>query len=211
MRELSLREKRTVRIGLVAGVAIALINWVVLPVQREWAELGDQLAPVLARLEALKGRAERHELLLARRAHLAGRLGSLTGRSDAASSESPQLPGKGKAVPDSEGSPPAGGQDQQSSLEAELEKAVKQAGGTHTVISAGRTQRRRTDRYFRRAAPHVEMQVTIEALVKVLHGLENGARFIRIDALRLHRDLQNNPKDVKVDLDIVAYESVPAS
>ena len=51
------------------------------------------------------------------------------------------------------------------------------------------------------------MQADVSGLVKVLHGLEKGARFARVDSLKIHRDL-NRPGALEATLIVVAYEPV---
>lgn len=200
MRKLSEREKRVVAIGAVAVCLIVLANWVLLPVSRRWAELGDRLEPKIARLDALRERARRYGALMAARRRLVGAMGTLAAPGDKTSGAKQ---GEPAASAKQEGkSPPAAAK---TGLEAELEKMAGQAGVAIKGLSAGKRPARSALKHFRKVALHLQVQGNIDPLIKLLHALEKGERFVRVDAMTLHHDLQK-PGELNVTLDLVAYE-----
>ncbi|MCD6287527.1 MAG: hypothetical protein J7M12_00285 [Candidatus Hydrogenedentes bacterium] len=73
------REKRAVVGGSVLGVAILVFAYGILPLMRAWSYQSAQLAPKQEYVKALRQRLNAQQSLMARRAVLAKRIGSLLG------------------------------------------------------------------------------------------------------------------------------------
>ncbi len=205
--KLSRRERHMLIGGTVLAGLVILIMWIIVPVRRKWVELGDQLAPKITLLEELRTRAEQHDRLLARRVRLSRKMGSLLGP------QPPEDPEKKPAgtPPESSGDPPSAPETAQAakasvrSLEVELEEIAKKSGAKINVTSAKKRKRQAQGlKHFRMIALHVEVEGSIESLMKMLHSLDKGARFIRIDSLKIHQDM-NKPGALSVSMDIGAY------
>ena len=240
--KLSRREKRMLVGGAIIVALVILVNWIIAPLSRKWAELGKQVAPRLALLETVRSRAERYASLLARRDHLSRQIGSLL---EPAQPEEPQKkdanPPAPPAAPSEQPAPPAAPPEQKDadtppapppappeqpapvappaeqpapaqpakkdvrSLEAELAKIVGKSGAKIKVVSAKQPPRA-TERlkFFRMTALRIEAEGNADSLVKMLHALEKGDRFIRIDALKIHQDLKK-PGALNLTMEILAY------
>jgi hypothetical protein len=206
---------------MTAGAAVAaltvLIMWILLPLAERWSALGARLHPELQALERLEERVARRQALQSRRARLVRQLGYLyppsqpaeddeqegaegpknTEAGDPEPSEAPKQEGSGKGTP----APPA--------LEAELEKAAKECGVGVKRISAERNSRASgRGRRLRIRTLRIEAECTMDALVKLLHALEKGPRFVRVESLKVRHDLKK-PLAVKVTIEASAYEAVP--
>jgi Tfp pilus assembly protein PilO len=164
--KLSQREKRMLVGGAIIVALVVLVNWIIAPLSRKWAELGRQLAPRLALLETVRSRAERHAVLQARQYELSRQIGSLL---DSAQSETPQNkdantppapPATPPALPATPAAPPATPtgpfatppappatpseqpataqtpKKELRSFEAELAKTIGQSGAKINLISA---------------------------------------------------------------------------
>ena len=206
--KLSRRERYMLTGGMVVAGLVILVTWIVVPLGRKWAELGEQLAPKLTRLEALQSRAERHGTLLARRARLTRQIGSLLAPAKPKDSEK-KTPEKQPEPSTDPVNPPNAAQTAKPrlrSIEADLEKAAKESGVGIKVMSAMRVPLQ-TERlkHFKVAALRVEADSNIESLMKLLHKLEKGERFVRVDMLKIRQDL-NKPGALSITLEILAYE-----
>jgi hypothetical protein len=184
--------------GTVAGATV-LLFWVVMPTWNSWASMGEELAPKVRELELLCDRAERADSLIARRARLVRELGVLCQWQ------------KAEAEPDS-GTDAEGGGDEEAEpvrtpIETEIEKIAKGAGARIKLISvAGVPRVGARMRYFRIVSYQLDVETNTGGLFKMLHGLENGPRFMRLESLRLRHDL-SKPDAVGATLQVVAYES----
>jgi len=200
MMTLSRRERYMLVGGAIVAGLVILVNWVVVPLGRKWADLGTQLTPKLALLEVLQTHSEQRRALLARRARLAGQMGALLGAGSFKDGE------EKPADPPT----PAGGDDRGSQanlpgLEVVLEEAAKKSGVNVRLVYAKKVaQPAVTLKHFRKVALHVEAESNIESLMKMLHCLEKGSRFIRIDGLKIHQDIKK-PGKLGVTMEIVAY------
>jgi len=259
--KLSQREKRMLVGGAIIVALVILVNWIIAPLSRKWAELGRQLAPRLALLETVRSRAERHAVLQARQYELSRQIGSLL---DSAQSEVPQkkdantppappsvppgppatppvlpatppgtpatppaLPATPAAPPATPPAPPAAPvapptapvappatpptataqtpKKDLRSFEAELAKTIGQSGAKINLISAKQPPRPpEALKYFKMTALRVEAEGNTDSLVKMLHALEKGNRFIRIDTLKIHQDVKK-PGALNLTMEIVAY------
>ena len=178
-----------------AGLTV-LVNWAVLPLARKWSQVGRQLEPRLRVFEELKRRAEEPERLLASRERLVRQMGSLVSRSqpqEGAEGKEGADPGKG-----SKPSPPA--------LAAQVEKSFKECGAKIKVVTARKVPRRSAPlNHFKMVGLSVQAEGNVDAIVKTLHALEKGPRFMRVEELKIHHDVKK-PGVLSVTLDIVAYE-----
>ena len=202
---LTAREKQTVLIGAIVAAVLIVVSVVLAPLARRWAELGSELAPKLVRVEALRQRARRSELLVARRNRFARQLGSVLGSGLAEQGHPSGSAGGPKAggEPDA----PGGGAAQPGafSFAAHLERVAKSAKVKVKRISVGK--RPAGEKGLKHFAP-VTLQVNadgdIQALIKLLHGLEKGERLARVDRFSLKQDLKK-PGALTLTLDVVGY------
>ena len=94
------------------------------------------------------------------------------------------------------------------SLAAHVERAAKKAGVKIERISPKRQSRaRRGTRHFNSVALQVRLESDIQNLIKFLHALEKGERFLRVEQMQLRRDLKKGDV-MKVTLDVFGYEAV---
>jgi len=215
--KLSRRERRTAAIGAVVAGLTILIAWVLLPLGQSWRRLGRQLDPELRMFAVLRSRADQQEHLLARRARLARQLGSLLGGGKTAGgtegktdppspkqpSPSPETPRPAEGKPTDESSPASTPETRR--LEAELETIIGKAGAKIRGMSARKSPTSATRlKYFRTVVLQVETANKVDSLVKMLHALESGPRFIRVHRLKLHRDLKK-PNELSITMDILGY------
>jgi hypothetical protein len=63
-------------------------------------------------------------------------------------------------------------------------------------------------KYFRPASLQMTMEGKIDGVIKMIHALEKGDRFVRIDQIEFRRDVKAD--QVAVNLDISGYESTDA-
>ncbi len=205
--KLSRREKRMLVGGAIVVVAVIIVNWIIAPLGRKWAEMGGQLAPRLMLLEAAQSRAERYGSLLARRDHLSRQVGSLLGSAQPKESQKNDA-GKPPGPPTGHSERPETPQtaeDGPRSIEVELEKIAGKSGVKLKLVSAKRTPRQAGGlKHFRMTALRIEADTDINCLMKMVHALEKGNRFIRIDALKIHQDLKK-PGALNLTMEIVAY------
>jgi len=220
--KLSAREKRSLTVGASVALCTAMVAWVIAPLWREWRALGRELAPKAAALRLVEQRVERRAQLLALRARLTRELGSLCGSGQddasghedaaagsggAAARESSQGQNEGEEKAASEPSHQAG-RGARAGFESELERLLRSCGARLKQVSAQKTPASAASlKHFRMVRLQVQMQADVSGLVKVLHGLEKGARFARVDSLKIHRDL-NRPGALEATLIVVAYEPV---
>ena len=205
--KLSRRERHMLIGGAILAALVVFMTWIIVPLSRKWIELGDQLAPRLMRLDAVQSRAEEHGKLLARRARLSRQVGSLLGLQLAEDPEKKptgtpaESSGDPSMAPDTAQAAKAGVR----SLEVDLEEIAKKSGAKIKLFTAMRAQRHAERlRYFKTIGLHVEAEGNAESLMKMLYSLEKGARFIRIDSLKIHQDLKK-PGALSVTMDIGAY------
>ena len=245
-----------------------------------WSRLGDELRPRLRVVAILRDRAERQEALLARRARLVGKVGTLLQAPEPADAGRPQ--GRGASEESRRGSAPAeaaedgsdeaaaqqttadapaegdedesdepgteqatanapaegdedesdepgpqqatadapaeGAEDESDepptrqakadvpALEALLEKAVKKSGGRVKLISAKKSPRQTLRlKHFKMTVLQVQTDLSVDSLVKLLHALEKGPRFARVDSLKVRHDLKK-PGALSVTFEVIAYE-----
>jgi len=225
---LSKRERYMLTGGAVVVALTVLIAWGTLPLARKWGELGRELEPKLAALALLEERTERHEALLARRSRLVRDVGLLVepteepeetkqeeepehqAGDDAAEPEESEDQTGENAKPDGEEPPRPAEQAEPKpeapALEALLEKAVKEAGGRVKLISARKSPGRSMAlQHFEMVALQVETDLSAQSLTKLLHALEKGPRFVRVDELKLHHDFKK-PDALGITLSVVAYD-----
>ena len=197
---LTAREKRTVLIGGIVAALLIVVSVVLAPLARRWAELGSELAPKLVRVEALRQRAHRCQLLVARRNRLARQLGSVLGSGLAEQGHPSGSAGGAKAggEPDA----PGGGA---FSFAAHLERVAKSAKVKVKRISVGkRPAGEKGLKHFAPVTLQVNADGNIQALIKLLHGLEKGERLARVDRFSLKQDLKK-PGALALTLDVVGY------
>ncbi len=201
---MSRREKITLIAGAVVAGLTVLIAWGVVPLARHWSELGQRLEPRLETLSALRERTQQRGSLLVRRDRLAGQIGLLAGPPPTEPAEQKPDAEEGK---DTEEKPPENPAELPE-LEARLEKVFQGAGANIKSLTVKRISRLGLKpEHFRPVGFQVETETKIDSLIKLLHALEKGPRFMRVDRLRLHHE-ENKPTQVRVSLDIVAYERV---
>ncbi len=299
--ELSKRERHMLVAGGAAVALIVLVAWVIRPLGGAWSRLGDELRPRLRVVAILRDRAERQEALLARRARLVGKVGTLLQAPEPADAGRPQ--GRGASEESRRGSAPAeaaedgsdeaaaqqttadataegdedesdeaaaqqatadataegdedesdepgtqqatadataegdedesdepgpqqatadapaeGAEDESDepptrqakadvpALEALLEKAVKKSGGRVKLISAKKSPRQTLRlKHFKMTVLQVQTDLSVDSLVKLLHALEKGPRFARVDSLKVRHDLKK-PGALSVTFEVIAYE-----
>ena len=109
-----------------------------------------------------------------------------------------------KPEPDKESKPEKKKEPERTAIEAELEKTIKKCGGRIKLMSA-KTAPQAQLAYFKPVMLQVDMDAKIDALVKTLHALEKGPRFIRVDSLTINQDAKK-PGAMSVSMDLVAYE-----
>ena len=94
------------------------------------------------------------------------------------------------------------------SLAAHLERTAKKSGVKIKRISPKKQSRgRRGTRHFSSVALQIRIESDMQNLIKLLHALEKGERFVRIEQMQLRRDLKKG-NNMEISLDIVGYEAV---
>jgi hypothetical protein len=216
--------------GALVGLTV-LIAWMVIPLGRKWREMGRQLSPRLETLASLQERAEQRGSLLVRRDRLAKEIGVLVtpppgaveetdaeadnqeggekpeeaDRDDAEAREQAQ---EKEQEPEEKEAPEPEKGPQAPELEAKLEQTFASAGAEMKLLTVKRVSRfGLRPEHFRMVGFQVETETKIESLVKLLHALEKGPRFMRVDRLRLRHE-EGKPGRVSVSMEIVAYEQV---
>ncbi|MFO8008148.1 MAG: type II secretion system protein GspM [Candidatus Brocadiia bacterium] len=226
--ELSKREKWMLKVGGAVAVLTILIAWGVVPLARRWATLGQRLAPQREALAALREKADRREAMLGTRARLVRRLGTLTAREPEGegnegdrkpdqegghSGDAPEKPQPGGDVARNEIGPPPdrvqkGGRGE---FQAQIERVFQESGAPLKVLSATRASAMGVRlEHFRVVAYQVETETNVESLIKILHAMEKGPRFVRVDRLKVRHPLEQ-PRAVSVTMEIVAYERADAA
>lgn len=209
---LSHRERRLMQVGGIASAVIILVTWVAVPLAREWRRLAQELEPQRKLAAALEERQARRQLLLSRRARLSRLIGTLVPTVEAGQgpASGPQTAGPAAGA-DAQAGAPAGASPQSKpapAFEGELEKAVKSSGGKVKVISARPAPTHGPAlRHFRAVILQVESEGDIGSLTRLLHALEKGGRFVRVNSLEVRHDL-SKPQAVSVTMEVMAYESV---
>ena len=203
-RKLSSSEKRTLIAGAVVVGLTVLIAWILVPLARKWHDLGNQLEPKLRHLEALRTRADGLMGGIALRASLVRHMGALVPSGESAGKASQKAtvqPGKeSKASP----SPPKAAAAPR--MEARLEKILKERGARVRAVSPkGVPQSARQLKCFRPVAVKIDFTANADSLVKVLHEMEEGSLFIRVDKLKVHQDL-SKPGELNVTMEVSGYE-----
>ncbi len=90
---------------------------------------------------------------------------------------------------------------------AHLERAAKKAGmKIKRITPMRRTSQRGSWTHFKAVALQVNIEGDAGGLVKLLHEIERGNRFMRIDEIKLRRDLKKNTLDI--NFAVMAYEAV---
>lgn len=207
---LTAREKQTVLIGAIVAAVLIGGSVVLAPLARRWGELGGELAPKLERVSALRQRAHRCDLLVARRNRLVRKLGSLLGAQATEKGNRPGPtggpgPGGGPAAPAAQAAELSTGA---YSFAAHLDRVAKSAKVKVKRISTKkRPSGEKGLRHFEPVALQVTAEGNVQALVKLLHGLEKGERLVRVERLNLSQDLKKRGA-LTITLDVVGY--VPA-
>ena len=113
-----------------------------------------------------------------------------------------------EAAAPEEAAPEAGRPSSGVSLAAHLERTAEKSGVKIERISPKRQSRgRRGTRHFNSVALQVRLESNVQNLIKLLHALEKGERFVRVEQIQLRRDLKKGD-NMQVSLDIVGYEFV---
>jgi hypothetical protein len=93
-------------------------------------------------------------------------------------------------------------------LEAEVEKMFKECGAGLKLLSAKRLSRLGLrPEHYEMVGLQVETETKIDSLIKVLHRIEKGPRFMRIDRLKVRHD-PKKPLAVVATMELVAYQRV---
>ncbi|MFO7958391.1 MAG: GspMb/PilO family protein [Candidatus Brocadiia bacterium] len=93
-------------------------------------------------------------------------------------------------------------------LETEVERMFKECGAGLKLLSAKRLSRLGLrPEHYEMVGLQVETETKIDSLIKVLHRIEKGPRFIRIDRLKLRHD-PKKPLAVVATMELVAYQRV---
>jgi hypothetical protein len=219
--DLTKREKRVVAAGGAAVVATVLVAWVAWPISRRWSDLGRRIGLRERELGALRGRLAEETADDSARAGLIAEMGWLVPPGPA-SEEEPGRPAErpadrqgedtGVATPaDSpvQGQPevPAGATEPvRTPLAAELEQTVGECGMELKSVTARHAPG--TDeslRHFRPVLLQLELAGKADGLVRLLHTLEKGERFFRVEKLAVRQDVKS-PGPVTVSLELFAYE-----
>ncbi|MCP4644728.1 MAG: hypothetical protein GY851_30080 [bacterium] len=129
-------------------------------------------------------------------------------------------PPKGGASPEKPGTPP---KPEKGDAPKKEEKPPEPAGvsvATHVQQAAGKagvkitriTPRHRSvggkkGKHFRPVAMQVSLEGNIKNVIALLHALEKGERFVRVEQFQLRRDIKKEDK-VDATLDVLAYEAI---
>jgi len=212
--KLSQREKVMLIGGGSIALVVALTAWLILPLHHRWTDLGRRLEPDLCALETMRERTDRLQHLLARRQRLIREMGRLVEPEPEPEQkeEAEQQPG-----PPAEGGKPPNTDDRSEApepadkpngyeLEAEVEKVFKECGAGLKLLSAKRLSRLglRPEQY-EMIGLQVETETKVESLIKLLHRIEKGQRFMRVDRLKLRHN-PGKPLAVTATMELVAYE-----
>ncbi len=91
-------------------------------------------------------------------------------------------------------------------LSTHVEQTAKAAGVKIQRLVPKKYSGRKSDgKYFKPVLLEVSVESDIKNLLKMIHGLEKGPRFARIEQLKVHRDLKQ--PTIKASLDVMAYEA----
>ncbi|MCK4375609.1 MAG: hypothetical protein KAX19_09780, partial [Candidatus Brocadiae bacterium] len=87
-------------------------------------------------------------------------------------------------------------------------KTFKKCGAKIKVVAAKKVPRGSTPlNHFKMVGLQVEAEGNVDSIVKMLHALEKGPRFIRVEQLKIHHDAKK-PMAMSVTVEIVAYDPV---
>ena len=93
-------------------------------------------------------------------------------------------------------------------LAAYIERLAAETGMTiHRVSPNKRSSKRGKTSHFTEVALQVKAEGKVDSLLKLLHGIEKGQRFARIEDIQLQRDLEKGGA-VSASFEIKAYEPV---
>ncbi len=213
-------------IGGILAALIILIGYVIVPLAHKWAEKRNVLMPKLAHVEMLKTRIHAQETILTRRNALVSRLGSLLGTGPSAETDNVQSELGNKAHEESP--EPASNEKNQAAKEnaPETDKNIPEVGQTSSEVSlaayveriatkAGAKIERISPRntpaaskggtYFVPVPLQVKIEGNVRNVVQMLHALERGERFVRIDQIQFRRELTKGDT-IDASLDITGYE-----
>ncbi len=202
---LSSRDRRVLAAGAIVVSLIVLVRWVVAPALGQWGQMGQELAPKLGLLEAFEARLDRREALLKRRSRLVREVGSLLGPVAEEAPKEGDAPPQGAEEEAGEAGSPAGEPPAPPALEAEVARIAKESKVQVKLVSARKSPRSTVAlSHFQTAAVRVEAECQVEAMTKMLHALEKGERFVRIESLKLHQDLKK-PGKLGVTMELAVY------
>jgi len=93
------------------------------------------------------------------------------------------------------------------SLAAHLERIAKKSGVKIKRISPkGRSGARKSNKHFNTVALQVSLESNMQNLIKLLYEIEKGERLVRVEEIRLRRDLKKGD-NVATTIDVVGYEA----
>jgi hypothetical protein len=91
-------------------------------------------------------------------------------------------------------------------LATHLERIAKTSGVKIKQISPKSGSRSgKSNKHFNAVALKITIESNIESLIKLLHAIEKGERLVRVEQIRLRRDLKKG--SVATTIDVVGYEA----
>ncbi len=188
---LTARDKKTLAIGGIAAALIVVVGYGILPLVRGGDGVSGGSASTLERADGIRERIRHQKAVLKRRNALAGRLGSLVSFEASEGNTSAQgTPEQGADV-DASGDKEDAGKAAAPSpvgLAAYIERSAAGTGVKIGKVTPRKSAKEhKGGKHFVPAMLQLTMEGNIESLLKMLHVLEKGERFVRIEQIQVGR------------------------